>query len=167
MDGGFQKLLATDSYVRDAIDRGYISIRVWKDWYDDDEIYTHATGLQQIDCSYRHRGTYDYVFVLDTDDFFNPMSPSITNVKDYVLRWCHGPGIGSCAFRWITYYPQACGLTTTEIPQDGNITTHLKSHVNTIQSRLKSIHLTRALVDCSFHDAKCDNCLIPGYRVIS
>ena len=165
-DGGFQKLIATDSYVRDAIKKGYITIGVWREWYEDNDLYTHATSLEQMDCYYRYRGTYDYVFVLDTDDFFNPMLPSVTNVKDYVLQWCQGPGIGSCAFRWITYYPQACGLTTTELPKDGNITTHLKSHVNLLQGNPKSIHLTRALIDCSFHDAKCKECLITGYRVV-
>ena len=165
-DGGFQKLITTDSYVRDAIKRGYITIGVWREWYEDDEVYTHATSLELMNCYYRYRGTYDYVFVLDTDDFFNPMLPSVTNVKDYVLQWCHGPGIGSCAFSWITYYPQACGLTTTKLPKDGNITTHLKSHANFLQGNPKSIHLTHTLIDCSFHDAKCKECLIAGYRVV-
>ena len=165
-DGGLQKLLTTDSYFRNAIKRKYITIGMWREWYEVRELYTHATSLIQMDCYYRHRGTYDYVFVLDTDDFFNPLMPELTNIKDYILRWCHGPHIGSCAFKWITYFPEACGLTTKEIPKDGNITTHLKSHSNILQGNPKSLHLTNALVDCSFHDAKCDGCLIDGYKVI-
>lgn len=165
-DGGLQKLLNEDLYVRNAIKRNYITFGIWREWYEDKDIYTHATSLEQMDCYYRHRGTYDYVFVLDTDDFFNPFTPGVINVKDYVMKWCRGSNVGSCAFRWITYYPEACGLTSKEKPIDGNITKLLKSHANTLMGNRKSIHLTNALVDCSFHDAKCNGCLIKGYKVI-
>ena len=165
-DGGFQKLITTDSYVKNAIRRNYVSIGIWREWYETRELYLHGKSLEQMDCYYRYRGTYDYVFPLDTDDFFNPLTPGLTNIKDYILKWCHGPGIGSCVLKWITYYPEACGLTTKEIPEDGNITKYLKSHANRMNGNPKSIHLTNALIDCSFHDAKCEECMIDGFRAV-
>ncbi len=164
-DGGLQKLITTDSYFRNAINRKYITIHMFREWYEESDVYTHATSLMQMDCYYRHRGTYDYVFVSDTDDFYTPMMLESKNIKDLVLKFCHKPDIGSCRFKWITYYPEACGLTTKEIPKDGNITAYLKSHSNNVEFNAKSLHLTNALVDSSFHDAKCDECLIDGFKV--
>lgn len=68
-EGGYRTLLE-DKFSRRAPEEGYVSLDVFKDWYQTDEIYSHSVALMYLDCVYRFRGTYDYVFVLDSDDFF-------------------------------------------------------------------------------------------------
>ena len=70
-------------------------------------------------------------------------------------------------FKWITYYPEYCGLN--EIPQDYNLTKSLKSLKNKLNRAPKSIHSTAALLDSSFHDARPHQGipnLMPGYKVV-
>ena len=165
-DGGIQELMYKDRYVNHAIKRGYVTFSVWREWYSGDDVYLHSSSLQKLECLYRFRGTYDYGFPLDTDDFFNPVIPGKTNVKDYISDLCREPPAGSCAFRWVTYFPGACGLTSHDSPPDGNITAYLKSLAYHLQGNLKSAHLLEALIDASFHDAKCEGCLMDGYKVV-
>jgi len=86
--------------------------------------YHHSEALAYEDCIYRFHGTYDYAFVLDTDDFFIPMNPSEKKLHYYADKWCKYSA--SCAFSWIEYYP-VCGLKGK--PTDGNVTAELKSSV--------------------------------------
>ena len=163
-------MLLTDSYMAQAVKEGFLSFSMWIEWYDKkpkDEIYLHSEVLRKLDCIYRFRGTYDYAFSLDTDDFFNPRIPGQTKVKDYLLKWCHGNSTGSCTFNWIYYFPGACGLVDNESPDDGNITKKLRSFVTRISHKYKSVHLTSVLLDATFHDATCKWCLMPGYKVVN
>ena len=168
-DGGLQALLA-DLYMGQAVKEGFLSFSMWIEWYDKkpkDEIYLHSEVLRKLDCIYRFRGTYDYAFSLDTDDFFTPRIPGQTKVKDYLLKWCHGNSIGSCTFDWIYYFPGACGLVDNKSPDDGNITKKLRSFVTRTNHKYKSVHLTSVLLDATFHDATCKWCLMPGYKVVN
>ena len=167
-DGGFQAHL-TDPYMAQAVKEGFLSFSMWIEWYNKNpknEIYLHSEVLRKLDCIYRFRGTYDYAFSLDTDDFFTPRIPGQTKVKDYILKWCYGNSIGSCTFRWIYYFPGACGLVDNKSPDDGNITRKLRPFVARPSSKYKSVHLTSVLLDATFHDATCKWCLMPGYKVV-
>ena len=166
-DGGLKAHLADPSLAQ-AILEGFISYDIWIEWYEGSqkEINLHSENLRKLDCLYRFRGTYDYAFSLDTDDFFTPRIPGQTKVKDYILKLCYGNSIGSCTFRWVYYFPDKCGLIDNKRPDDGNVTKKLRSFANFSHS-YKSVHLTSALVDASFHDATCKWCLMPGYRVVN
>ena len=167
-DGGLKAHLA-DPYLAQATLEGFVSYNMWIDWYvgPKKEMYSHSDNLRKLDCLYRFRGTYDYAFSLDTDDFFTPRIPGQTNVKDYILKWCYGNSIGSCTFNWIYYFPDKCGLIDNKRPDDGNVTKKLRSFANLSLGNYKSVHLISALVDASFHDAICKWCLMPGYRVVN
>ena len=165
-DNGFLDYLMSDRFVRTALQNGYLSITVWNEWYRNDEFYVHGSILQYLDCFYHFRGTYDYVFPMDSDDFFNPSVPGKTQLKDYIVDFCYsGPAV-SCKFQWLFYYPGLCGMAG-EVGQDGNVTKHLNPHkpVNEQAGNMKSVHSTKAVVDFSFHDATCASCLLPGYEV--
>ena len=166
-DGGLQKHLK-DPYLARAASKGYLSFTTWAEWYIQDEVYLHSEVLRKLDCIYRFRGTYDYAFSLDTDDFFTPRIPGQTKVKDYILKWCYGGSVGSCTFEWIYYFPGACGLVDNKPPNDGNVTKKLRSFAKWSHEppKYKSLHLTSALVDATFHDATCKWCLMPGYKVV-
>lgn len=111
-------------------------------------------------CVYRFRGTYDYVFVLDSDDFFNPVLKD-HQIHFYVKNYCHENSIGSCAFKWVLYYPD-CGLKSGPI-EDGNVTSRLKSSKADVLIYTKSLHKTSALLDATFHYAAA---LMLGYKTV-
>ena len=50
--------------------------------------------------------------------------------------------------------------------EDGNVTAALVPHKPFTAAHLKSIYLSAAVVDSSFHTAVCDICLLKGYRLV-
>ena len=163
-DGGLKAHL-TDPHLAQAVVEGFVSFTVWTDWYKPREVYLHSESLRKLDCIYRFRGAYDYTFILDTDDFFIPQIPKQSNLKDYILKWCYSNFIGSCTFDWVFYFPGECGLKDERI-DDGNVTRILHSYASQPVTTKKSLHLTSALIDASFHKATCKWCLMPGYEVV-
>ena len=160
-DGGYDEVLK-DTVVHNALREGFISFRVWPETYVKPwEVYLHSENLRKLACMYRHLGTYDYVMPLDTDDFFNPMRSNV-KLKDVIRNHCRDKTTGSCRFDWIRFYPD-CGIDA--VGSDGNITVHLKVKTQTPENNFKSIHSTKAILDASFHDARCRRCLLPGYRM--
>ena len=164
-DDGYKQMVLNDPVVQDAFNEGYINFRVWPETYEKPgEVYYHSENLRKLACIYRYIGTYDYAMPLDTDDFFTPRT-SKRKLKDYIKEYCYVKPAASCRFDWIRYYPD-CGMDGT-IGPDGNATAHLKNtHSNQI-GNFKSVHSTKALLDASFHDARCEECLVPGYEMVS
>ncbi len=169
-DKGFDDLIVKDSFLWKQYKEGYLSFSVWKEWYADSdvkggELSLHSEILRKVGCIYRYIGTYDYAMPLDTDDFFVPRIPGKTQLKDYILKLCFSKPAASCQFDWIWYFP-SCGLTGDIT--DGNVTDHLKTkriskgHFK----NYKSVHNTKVFLDSSFHDARCSNCLAPGYSMV-
>lgn len=160
-----------EPFLSQAAKEGYLTFSVWKEWYNNsglrEEVYEHSEILRKIDCMYRYRGTYDYAFPLDTDDFFNPRNTEMTGLKDYIKAYCYIKPAASCKFTWLWYFPKVCGMNGT-VGSDGNVTHHLKSHKLDHHGlhRLKSVHNTNALVDSTFHSADCKGCLMPGYKAV-
>ena len=164
-DGGLKAHLEDPQVVK-AVAEGYVTITVWKDLLEtSSKVYSFAAILRKLDCIYRFRGTYNYAFLLDSDDFFNPVEPGKSDLKDYIQDWCHDKSAGSCMFTWYHYFPEACGMRN-EKADDGNITRLLKSYKWDFNDHFKSVHLISAVIDTGFHHAKCENCLLPGYHVV-
>ena len=168
-DGGYHNILANDSFFLRGVEEGFITIQVWKEWYNstnDNEWFYYGNTLMYLDCVYRYRGTYDFVSLLDTDDFLTIRVPDMS-YKDFILKYCYLEGIGSCSFKWLFYYPGLCGMKG-KVGEDGNVTANIvPHHVGREQGgNYKSIHLSGAIRDSSFHDASCSECLLEGYRAI-
>ena len=138
------------SYLLQAMKEGFVTVDVWQKQFSDSEIYYHSQTLAYADCIYRYRGTYDYAFMLDTDDFFVPMNPGEKKVHYYVDKWCKESA--SCAFSWIEYYPD-CGLIG-EPDIDGNVTRRLNSSVHTRRNFGKSLHKLSVVMDTGVHQAE-------------
>ena len=142
--GGFQ-----NTHLLKEIKEGFVSVDIWQQRLDDSEIYYHSEALAYENCIYKFRGTYDYAFMLDTDDFFVPIDPTEKRLHHYVNRWCQNGA--SCAFSWIEYYPD-CGLNGEA--DDGNVTKQLKSFSNTERNVDKSVHKLSAVIDIGIHQAE-------------
>ena len=154
--GGMQ-----NQYVKQLISEGYLSVAVWQNHLNYSEIWYHSQGLLLEDCIYRFRSTYDYVSILDTDDFFTPRIPGVTSLHYYVNRWCSHALIGSCALRWINHYPD-CGLKG-QVGEDGNVTSKLLSDKHVQEFHPKSIHRLSDILDVATHYP---GQLMIGYRTV-
>ena len=155
-NGGLSK-----PYMVKAIKEGFLSVDVWTRHLSGGEIWYHNQGLIYEDCPYRFRGTYDYIIMLDTDDFFTPRDPNHKQIHYYIDKYCRGGKIGSCKFKWVEYFPDMYGRTNVSI-SDGNVTKSLKSYTHFVQGNPKSLHRTTVLIDTATHYAYQ---MMPGYRI--
>ena len=164
-DGGYDQMVLKDPVVLNALREGFINFRVWPETYEKQgEAYYHSENLRKLACIYRYLGTYDYAMPLDTDDFFIPRTTK-RKLKEYIMEYCYVKPAASCRFDWVRYYPD-CGING-KVGPDGNVTAHLKNiHTQQI-GNFKSVHSTKAILDASFHDARCKECLVPGYEMVS
>ena len=148
-------------FLVDLMENGFLSVDFWVMWLNQGkEVWYHNQGLILEDCIYQFRGTYDYVFILDTDDFFTPREPNQPKAQYYIDKLCVRERKGTCKFRWVEYYPDHYGLNTTT-PPHGNLTAQLKSYTHLNQGNRKSVHRTQAVVDSATHYAFE---IIPGYE---
>ena len=160
-------LIADDSFVKagglenkelkQGMQEGFVTMDVWKPWLDESQIFYYSQILAHEDCIYRLRGTYDYVMLLDADEFFTPRVANETEIHYYVKRCCSAKSCGSCHFQEFMYYPD-CGMKG-KVGEDGNITSHLVSYTYWHQvDQGKSVHRSAAIVETG-----CQR----GYEVIS
>ena len=164
-DDGYDDMVLKDPYVRKALTKGYINFRVWPESYQRKrEVYLHSENLRKLACIYHYLGTYDFAMPLDTDDFFVPQD-SPKKLKNFISQSCSIGQTGSCRLQWLQLYPD-CGMER-KASVDGNITALLTIKRWTSVSKYKSIHSTKALLDASFHDASCDQCLLPGFDMVT
>ena len=167
-DGSFHDIVMRDDFLHDALSCGYLTIAVLDVWYAKKETFLYSSIYQRLGCFYRLRGTYDYISIADTDDFFTPRIPGETDMKHYIQEYCIAKtsNAGSCQFKWRWLYPDVCG-TSELVGPDGNVTKTV--NVPTIEEyykNTKSIHSGHAVIDFSFHDAKGRGCMLPGYKVV-
>lgn len=164
-DNGYDQLVMKDSLVLDALSKGFIRTSMWNEMYNkNDEVYFHSDSLRKLSCVYRYLGTYDYAMPLDTDDFFVPQTKNKT-LKDYIKQYCHDRPAGSCRFEWARYFPD-CGLDG-KVGSEGNVTAHLKSKRMGRIKGYKSVYKMEAVLDASFHNTTCDQCLLSGYEIMT
>ena len=76
-----------------------------------------------LDCIYRYHGTYDFISLLNTDDFLTIRVPGMS-YKNFILKHLYLEGIGSCSFKWLFDYPGLCGMKG-KVGDDGNVTANL------------------------------------------
>ena len=154
----------TKPFVTKLMEEGFLSIDIWKQYLSGSELWYHNQGLIYEDCPYRFRGTYDYILMMDTDDFFTPRVSTEKQVHYYIDRFCRGREIGSCKFRWVEYYPDAVGMNSNVSIADGNVTRALNSYSHYNQGNPKSLHRTTVLIDTATHYAYL---MMPGYKIVT
>ena len=161
-EDSFQKNGEMDKpYIVEALNSGFLSINIWVEWLSVKEVWYHNQGLMYEDCAYRFRGTYDYMVLLDTDDFFTPRVSGENKIHYYIHKYCSAPAIGSCKLKWIEYYPDHYGLTNAS-DADGNMTRRLGNYSHYIQDNPKSLHKTKVVLDAATHYAIK---MVNGYRI--
>lgn len=163
VDDFFFRELSKDkmAYVVQEMKEGFLTVDPWVTWLQNGkEIWYHNQGLILEDCGYRFRGTYDYMFILDTDDFFVPRVPNEIKVH-YFLNKYFKSNVGSCKMRWVEYFPDYYLLDSTEKLVDGNVTSLLTNFTHYMHPNRKSVHSTSVLLDTATHFA---SKMLEGYR---
>lgn len=141
-----------NSVLQEAIQSGFVTVEIWKQYLNGNELWYHNQGLIYEDCAYRYRNTYDYIVMVDTDDFFTPRVPGQGKLHYYVDKYCRGQTTGSCKFKWIEYFPDYYGLNN-KTTNDGNITSRLANFSHYTQGNPKSVHRTNVVFDAATHYA--------------
>ena len=153
-------LIAEDSFLKagglenkelkQGMQEGFVTVDVWKPWLKGRQVYYHSQVLAHEDCIYRLRGTYDYVMLLDADEFFTPRVANEKGIHYYVKKCCSYRRCGSCHFHGLMYYPD-CGMKG-KVGEDGNITNQLVSYKFLDQAAQgKSVHRSAAIVETGCH----------------
>ena len=139
--GGFK-----NEYLQQLIQEGFLSTDIYHAWLNSSQVYGHSQGLAYQDCVYRFRYQYDYMFMLDTDDFFVPAVSGEPKVSYYIQKY-HSY-TETYTFDWVHFYPD-CGMKG-EVPDDGNITKQLVSKQCWNHIR-KSLHYLPHTLDVNVH----------------
>lgn len=149
-----------------ALQDGYISYTVWENPTEDVRSYYHSQLVAMEDCLYRLIGLSDFVFPIDSDDFFTPVSPQ-KSLHYYVNQHCYKNfTCGALNLRWVQRHLE-CGLKD-HIPSDGNITKVLASetkHTLDIHNTVnyKTIHRTSFATDIQVHK---HGAILPGFGYV-
>ena len=134
--------------IRKAIADNFVSFEFWEPWLNEtDNYHGHSQMLAYEDCAYRFRGTYDYIMMCDTDDFFVPRISHERTFSYYIKKWCH---YGACRFHWIERYPD-CGFNWDRLGKDGNLTAILKSKTALRLNDNKSLYRSSMVLDVGIH----------------
>ena len=149
-------------FIKKAMQEGFLSVDVWNKYLAPNELWYHNQGLIYEDCVYRLQGVYDYLILIDTDDFLTPRIPTEKQLYYYINKYCRGENIGSCMFKWIEYYPDQFGLNKSIPIPDGNLTSQLKNYSHFIQGNPKSLHKANVIIDAATHYAYK---MLKGYKV--
>ena len=147
-------------HITDAVNEGYLSIDIWNKYLSPTELWYHNQGLIYEDCAYRFRGTYNYMVLVDTDDFFTPRTPGEPTLHYYIDKYCRDKNTGSCKFKWVEFFPDYYHLTNAS-DADGNVTRRLANYSHYLQGNPKSLHRGNVVVDAATHYA---SKMIDGYR---
>ena len=149
-------------HLQAAIKSGFVSVEFWKQYLNGNELWYHNQGLIYEDCAYRFRNTYDYIVMVDTDDFFTPRVPGEGKLHYYIDKYCRGKTTGSCKFKWVEFFPDYYGLDKNVTVEDGNVTRRLSNYSHYNQGNPKSLHRTNVVLDAATHYAYR---MIPGFRI--
>ena len=134
--------------IRKAILDQFLSIEFWEPWLNmTDNYHAHSQMLAYQDCAYRYKGTYDYIVICDTDEFFVPRIPGKPKYHYYIQKWCPN---GACVFNRIERYPD-CGLDQEKMTEDGNMTKILKSKTSRKLPETKSLYKSSMVLDVGTH----------------
>ena len=88
-DNGFLDILSKDRFFVEHQRNNYITLKVWNEWHEKKEWHDYGTMLMYLDCLYRYQGTYDYIILLDTDDFITVCVPGMCLKSEILLSQYH------------------------------------------------------------------------------
>ena len=139
-------------FLKEALDSGFAKMEVWRNPLGK-KVFWHNEILKYQDCIMRYLGVYQYAFMLDFDDFFNPVLPDHRDMKYYVNRFFKGrPKQATVYVKWLAYctYPDM-----SRVPPNGNLTAAITDYTRThrASSGYKGLHRVDGVLYVGIHNS--------------
>ena len=169
MSGRMFEVIDTLEDVKNLVLDGYVTLSMWNNWYEVNAVVPNQYSdlIRKLDCIFQYRHQYDYIFALDSDDFFNPVG-SNKKLKSYLCKWCplRDKKRSSCSFKSVQYYPGHCRLNPANGIISGNITSLLKSQVHNSLSESRAALCSDAVFNEVNINSSCTHSLVEGYGIV-
>ena len=137
------------SFLKEALDSGFAKMEVWRNPLGK-RVFWHSQLIKYQTCIMQYLGVFQYAFMLDSDDFFNPLLPSHKNLHFYVTNiFLNQPKLATAGVKWLNY----CSVPDlSQIPHNGNLTATLKDHIlQTKSSGRKALHRIDGILYVGIH----------------
>ena len=145
-------------FLAEGLKSGFVVMEVWNKYRDNAFYYSQALKIH--DCIMRYRGVFDYAFVLDYDDFINPMIPEQNDIHYYVKKMFQDSSIGCAKILWLEL-PCELDLEALSLLKDGNVTKTLKSNYSIWRNEEKSVSKLSGVIMATAHRA---SDLLPSFN---
>ena len=139
-------------FLQEALDSGFATMEVWRNPLGK-RVFWHSQLVKYQDCMLKYLGVYQYAFMLDFDDFFNPLLPQHKGMHYYIEKFFEGqPKLTTGYVKWLNYCESPDVL---HVPQNGNLTATLKDYSKTssISSGAKAIHRIDGVLYVGIHNS--------------
>ena len=113
-------------------------------------IFYHSQKLKYQDCLYRYIGVFEYVVILDYDDFFNPIIPEHKDIHYYLSEFFHSDNIGTVCMPWRQMECRPVESLIRDVPH-GNLTAILGGYESHLRDQTKCVHRLIAPTMISVH----------------
>jgi len=145
---------ATNRYpfLKEALHSGFAKMEVWRNPLGK-KVFWHSQLVKYQDCMLKYLGVYQYAFMLDFDDFFNPLLPKHKDMHYYVKNFFQGRTKLTTAYvKWLNYCESP---DLWHVPQNGNLTATLKDYSKTspISSGCKAMHRIDGVLYVGIHNS--------------
>lgn len=145
-------------FLAESLMNGFVKIQVWKEYLKEDQIFYHSQSLVYQDCLMQYKHKFEYVMMIDYDDFFIPVISKKTDIHYYIDKFFTA-STGSVRLPWIQYHCKPMNYTSLV---DGNVTSILSGQDLNKRLESKSIHRSDAVEIVSIHRAYKTK---PGHRI--
>ena len=137
-------------FLKESLNNGFVSIEVWNDVVNKRVFYYEQVTKYQ-DCVFRHINIFEYMFIYDCDDYFNPLVSSEKNVHYYLDQYFSSSNVGTVYIQWWT---MECKPVEEKLKtlQDGNLTSILSGYRYSKRTEAKCAHRVDALKFVLVHD---------------
>ena len=151
--------LNKSSVLQKFVASGYVTMTVWEEYLDKNQVYYYSQSLKYHDCILRYQGRYKYMMVIDLDEYFIPFGDK-KDVHSYVMNLIKG-NVGSVILSRQEYFCKAKRFNDMAMPSDGNLTKLYETSQSVHDNEGKSIHLVKVIEQNSVHRA---GVLFPPYK---
>ncbi len=117
----FMTNVNTSEVLNSLQDKGKVKITVWEEYLNSSQVYYYAQTLKYLDCIFRYQNRYQYMMIIDFDEFFIPAG-LMQDVNVYVQTVFHTGYIGSIYIPTLVYSCRSHLAANISGIKDGNIT---------------------------------------------
>jgi hypothetical protein len=146
-------------FLTSSLENGFVQVEIWNDAIVGNRTFYLSQKAKYQDCHNRYIGVFEYMFICDCDDFFNPLLPDKKSIQYYLKRFFSDKTLGSACMHW-RHMKCAPRKELVSVVPDGNLTRILSGYKYTKSMAHKCMHRIDAPLMVSVHTVEH---LLPGY----